>query len=195
MTTSSPVWADQYSAVSSSSEARASASVTGGSSPASSASAKRRNWPCHSSGRSTHPASAASIAAAASGVSGVIVHGLADDEYGAVFDSAEKAVEVESMAADLLRRAERRGDGGERTVLQLERRRRAVLDLDRVDQRRRSAEDTRRRTGDVREHVERVHALAQEHTAELGRRAAPATAPRSSRLGAATPPRPTTCTR
>src|SRR5262245_16047748 len=31
------------------------------------------------------------MAAAASGVSGVIVHGLADDEYGAVFDSAEKA--------------------------------------------------------------------------------------------------------
>ena len=71
------------------------------------------------------------MAAAASGVSGVMVHGLADEEYGAVFDSAEKVVEVEAVTADLLRRAQRCGDRGERTVLQLERRRRAVLDLDR----------------------------------------------------------------
>ena len=58
------------------------------------------------------------MAAAASGVSGVMVHGLADDEYGAVFDSAEKALEVEAVPADLLRRSEGRGDGRERAVVQ-----------------------------------------------------------------------------
>ena len=107
------------------------------------------------------------MAVAASGVSGVIVHGLADDEYGAVFDSAEKVSKwkrcrlISSADPNV---AEMVASG----LLQLERRRGAVLDLDRVDSCCRSTVDPPRRPGDVGEHVQRVHRLAQEHTTELG---------------------------